>query len=556
MPELEDDESLNLNRTVAQVFGLLTRRRWWILVPFFCVSLATITVLSLIPDRYTSTATLLVVQQQVPQRYVVPNSETDVGSALQAMKQEVLSRTQLLRMIEDFGLYPKQRKRLAPEELVGLMLSNIDIVPTTEGPQGQQIKDFNAFHISFTTESALIAQQVTNNLTSLFINEYLRTGTEQSTNTTDFLHRQVEAKGKELEEQETRLKDFKLSHIGELPEQQPGNLGILSGLQAQLSNTMSSLERAQQQRALLQAQLEATPRRRPAPETTASFVPGNANSGQLLSPVQAAQNNLALLEAERSRLLGKGYTSQFPDVIRNQRDIAEAQDKLKRALAAAPPEKALLSPQSASSTSQALDTTDDPVVAQLKSSLEGNRVEIENLTKDEARLRVSISQYENRINQTPVREQQEAGILRDTEVLRQQYSDLQKKEQESQLATNLEKQQGGQQFRLVDPASLPAVPSSPKRAKTSLGGAGAGLVLGFALALLMEMRDTSFQYESEITKHLAPPFVLGIPLLPTPLEKRKKIWRDMFQWAAATAMVLVVLAAEFFVYLHEHTQLK
>lgn len=557
MPELEDDESLNLNQTVARFLGFLTRRRWWILVPFFCVSLATVTVLSLIPDRYTSTATLLVVQQQVPQRYVVPNSETDVGSALQAMKQEVLSRTQLLRMIEDFGLYPKQRKTLAPEELVGLMLSNIDIVPTTEGPQGQQIKDFNAFHISFTTESALLAQQVTNNLTSLFINEYLRTGTEQSTNTTDFLHRQVESKGKELEEQETRLKDFKLSHIGELPEQQPGNLGILSGLQAQLSNTMSSLERAQQQRALLQAQLEATPRRRPSSDSAAPFVPGNPNSARLLSAVQEAQNNLANLEAERSRLLNKGYTSQFPDVIRNQREIAEAQDKLKRALAAAPPpEKALPSPQSAGSTSQALDTIDDPVVAQLKSNLEGNRVEIENLTKDEARLRASISQYENRINQTPVREQQEAGILRDTEVLRQQYSDLQKKEQESQLATNLEKQQGGQQFRLVDPASLPAVPSSPKRAKTSIGGTGAGLALGFALALLMEMRDTSFQYESEITKHLAPPFVLGIPLLPTPLEKRKKIWRDMLQWAAATAMVVVVLAAEFFVYLHEHMQLK
>ena len=94
-----------------------------------------------------------------------------------------------------------------------------------------------------------------------------------------------------------------------------------------------------------------------------------------------------------------------------------------------------------------------------KANLEANRLEIESLTKDESRLKASIAQYENRINQTPVREQQQAGILRDTEVLRQQYADLQKKEQESQLATNLEKQQGGQQFRLIDPASLPAVPS-------------------------------------------------------------------------------------------------
>lgn len=548
MPEPEEEGSLNINESVARLFRFLARRRWWVLAPFFCVSLATIAALSFIQDRYTSTATLLVVQQQVPQRYVVPNSETDVASALQAMKQEVLSRTQLLRMINEFGLYPKQRKRLAPEELVSLMLNNIDIVPTTEGPQTAQDKDFNAFHISFTTEGALLAQQITNNLTSLFINEYLRTGAEQATNTTEFLHRQVEEKGKELETQETRLKDFKLSHIGELPEQQPGNLGILNGLQSQLSNTMSGLERAQQQRALLQAQLEATPRHRLASENGAPvLVPGNPVP-QTLGPVQAAQNELAVLQAERSKLLLKGDTSQHPDVIRNQRAMAEAQEKLKHALAAAPPtEKAQPSAKSPSSL-QAVNPNDDPAVAQLKSNLEANRVEIENLTKDETRLRAEISQYENRINQTPVREQQEAGILRDTEVLRAQYAELQKKEQESQLATNLEKQQGGQQFRLIDPASLPSVPSYPKRAKTSSTGAVAGLALGFVLALLMEIRDTSFYTEADLTKHMAPPFVLGIPLLPTPSERRKKRWRSMFQWAAASAMILVVLAAELYVY--------
>jgi uncharacterized protein involved in exopolysaccharide biosynthesis len=113
----------------------------------FAVSLGTICVLSLLPNRYTSTATLLVVQQQVPQRYVVPNSETDVASALQAMKQEILSRTQLLRMINEFGLYPKQRKRLAPEELFSLMLSNIDIQPIVEIRNAAN-KDFDAFQIS------------------------------------------------------------------------------------------------------------------------------------------------------------------------------------------------------------------------------------------------------------------------------------------------------------------------------------------------------------------------------------------------------------------------
>ena len=485
----------------------------------------------------------------MPQRYVVPNSTTNISSALEAMKQEVLSRTQLLRMINDFGLYPKQKKRLAPEQLIELMNQNIDIVPVIETSQQQNDKDINAFKISFTEENALLAQQVTNNLTSLFINEYLRTGAEQATNTTNFLHQQVEEKGKELAAQEDRLRDFRMQHVGELPEQQQGNLGILTGLQAQLQNTMTSLDHAQQQRALFMAELEATPRRRPSIDLgIPAASPGNPASTQLVSPLQAAQSELTRLEAARAAMVARGYTDEMPDVKAVNREIAKTQDKLKRLQAATPTTEKTQSSAQPPAPSRAPDPTDDPAVAQIKANLEANRVEIENLTREQSRLKAQVNQYENRINQTPVREQQESGILRDTEVLRLQYSDLQKKEQESQLATNLEKQQGGKQFRLIDAASLPLVPSSPKRAKLSLGGAAGGLALGLALALFMQMRDTSYYAEIDLTEHLAPPFVIGVPLLRTPKEESQRRWQNLFQWAAAAVMMLVVFAAELYVH--------
>ncbi|MBZ5625332.1 MAG: hypothetical protein LAQ69_42525 [Acidobacteriia bacterium] len=545
MPEEEQESSLN--ETLGQLVSILTRRRWWVLLPFCGITLATIAVLWLLPNRYTSAATLLVVQQQVPQRYVVPNSTTDISSALQAMKQEVLSRTQLLKMINDFGLYPKQRKRLAPEDLISLMLANIDIAPLNENPQQ---KDFDAFRISFTTENALLAQQVTNTLTSLFIDEYLRTGTEQATNTTNFLHDQVEAKRKKLDEQEQLLRDFKLRYVGELPEQQSGNLGILTGLQGQLQNTVASLNRAQQQRVYLQSLLDAT-KHQVVPTPVGMLAPGTPNGTRLLTPREVAQNELARLEAAKATLVGKGYTSQHPDMMKLQREIAKAEDAVKHLKALPQPETEPAPVTTAGTPAGAppsVETRDDPAVAQLKSNLEANRLEIENLTNDEKRMKASIAQYENRLNQTPVREQQESGIVRDTEVLRQQFAELQKKEQESQLATNLEKQQGGQQFRLIDPASLPTLPSSPKRLKSSFTGAAAGLLLGLALAFFMEKRDTSFHTEKDLTQHLAPPFVMGIPLLPTPMEERQRKWKSAFQWLAASAMVLVVLAAELYVY--------
>lgn len=541
---VEPEDESNLSETLTKVVGLVTRRRWWILLPACSIALATIAVLSILPNRYTSVATLVVVQQQVPQRYVVPNSTIDLTSALEAMKQEVLSRTQLLKMIDNFSLYPKERKRLAPEQLVSLMLASIDIEPTG---QSSIQKDFNAFRIAFTAEDAVVAQRVTSTLTSLFINEQLRTQGEQSANTTKFLHEQVEEKRQKLDEQEQLLRDFKLRHVGELPEQQQGNLGILAGLQTQLQNVMAGLNRAHQQRAYLQTLVDSY-RRQAA--STGDPLPGSLNANRAFTPLQAAQNQLARLQSERAALLSR-YEPVHPDVLKIRREVAKAEDTVKR-LKAATPSQTEEAPgelgRTANRAAASAEPVEDATIAQVRSQLEANRLEIASLSKDEARLKAMIAQYESRLNQTPIREQQQSSIVRDTEVLRQEYAELLKKEQESQLATNLEKQQGGRQFRLIDPASLPEVPSSPKRLKMSFGGIAAGLALGLGLAVLMEMRNTPFYTEAELSQSFAAPFVLSIPLLPTSMETRRRTWRHAFEWLAGSALVLAVLIAELYVY--------
>jgi hypothetical protein len=311
---------------------------------------------------------------------------------------------------------------------------------------------------------------------------------------------------------------------------------------------MASLNRAETQRAFLQAQLESAPKRHTLEVNPIPTPTGNFNTTTILTPLEAAQKDLVRLLAQRSDFRSKGYTANYPDVQRNEREIAQSQAIINRLKASAP--QTPRTPAPAANAVPQIETGDDVALAQLKSNIEANRIEIGNLTKEENRLKAEMAHYENRLNQTPVREQEQAGIMRDTEVLRAQYSELLKKEQESQLATNLEKQQGGQQFRLIDPASLPSVPSSPKRAKLSMGGMAGGLALGLVLAFLMEMRNTSFRTESEITKFLAPPLVVGIPLLITPKEQADLKWRNRFQVAAASVMLLIVLGAEFVIYRH------
>src|SRR5690242_15172747 len=116
----------NLGDSVKRVRHIIVRRRWWVIISACITPVVTIGVLSHVPNRYTSEATLLVVQQQVPQRYVVPNSTPDVASELQAMKQEILSRPHLNTVIQEFGLYPKERRRLAPEQIIEKMIRDID----------------------------------------------------------------------------------------------------------------------------------------------------------------------------------------------------------------------------------------------------------------------------------------------------------------------------------------------------------------------------------------------------------------------------------------------
>jgi len=540
MPEEEVEGSPG--ETLGRVVRTLVKRRWWIVIPACTVAVGTVAVLSRVPNRYTSRATLVVVQQQVPQRYVVPNDTTDMGVALQAMQQEILSRPQLDRIIHDFGLYAKESKRKAPEQILALMLRDIGIEPIASG---NAQKDLNAFNISFTANDPHTAQAVTSTLTSLFIQENLKSREEQAANTTGFLHQRMEEAKKQLEMQEQRLRDFKMQNLGELPEQQQGNLGVLTGLQTQLQATAASLSRAQEQRVYLESLLSGY-RTMAAQEIPIPGLTAPAVAAHIPTPLETAQTELNRLRGERASLLVR-FTPQHPDVIKIDRDIAVAQgavERLKKS-AGGGTEVAASAPVGSQTPERGADS---PAIAQVKSQLEANRLEVENLQKDEKRLRESFAQYQNRLNLTPVREQQLTGLLRDYDLVKKDYEDLVNKELQSQLATSLEKNQGGRQFRLVDPPSLPVLPSSPNRLKLNAGALGGGVVLGLLLAFFAEWRDGSFHQEQDLGPELASPIVVSVPLILTPAEEGRRSRAAALQWLVGCVLIILVSAVEFYAY--------
>jgi polysaccharide biosynthesis transport protein len=531
------EDSLGLSHTIGKVLGTFVRRRWLIISCICAVTAGVITVLFYLPNQYTSEATIFAVGQRVPERYVVSTATSDLSRSLEAMMQEVLSRPRLLSIVDELGLYPDQRQRLEPEQLYRLIRRDVTIEPVERKLGGRL--EVNGFRISFVAQDPKMAQAATLRLTKLFIDQNLKSRADQAETTTEFLHEQLEIARKDLEQQEQRLRDFKTDHLGELPEQQAGILGILGSAQSQLDNVMASRHHAQQQRLYLESLLNDYGRRAKRPLAFRS------STGEALTPEQAAENDLMRLLTEKKALLA-AYTATHPDVLRKENEIVQ-QRALIQALKST---KHPGADKDDNATLESSDSEQDTAVAQLKGQLRSNTLEIANLNSKEEKLRADITLYQNRLNLSPVREQQLTSIQRDYELVKQHYGELLRKQQESQLATDLEKRQEGQQFRLADPPNLPTVPSSPKRLLLSLVGLLGGIVLGCALAVLMEMRNTSFRSDDDALRQLDLPLVIGIPLLVTEAEVKQRSRWLIIEWIAGCALLIVVTAAEFYVYRH------
>jgi succinoglycan biosynthesis transport protein ExoP len=517
-------------------FSLLKRRRWYLLAPLLLLGLIGSIVANVWPLQYRSEALILVEQQKVPEQYVTPNVITSLQNRLDGMTQQILSRTRLERLIEDFKLYPKQRARVTMDEIVDMMRKNITVqLVQTPGQAG----GVTGFRISYSGEGARITQRVTNELTSLFIDQSLRERTQQSNSTTQFLENELDEAQKDLAIQEGRLREYKMQFIGELPEQQQGNLQILSSLEAQLYAGESALQRAEQQKAYLEAMKS---------EYQALSELRIADDGSVIASVKAETNpslrqiETSLLDLQRQLSAARSmYTSQHPAILELEAQMTDLK-KQKREIEAE--EKAAADKAKESAPGQKVRNVQDERLAsnrmnlaELESRLKAVVMEIGNDQKDVSDLRNQIQEARKRVSMTPVREQQLSGITRTHANSQAHYQSLLQKKLQSELASNLEKRQGGEQFRILDPASLPVKPEGRLRI---LGfGWLAGICLGFGLVVVREFTGQRVNDEEDIRAASSLP-VFQIPVIRSPREYyRRRVWIVV---EATTAFLLAVAA--------------
>jgi len=510
---MANGSNTSLDRSVADQLAELKRHlktawrgKFWILGIWALVTLLFAGVAYVLPNVYRSSTMILVERQKVPEAYVKATVSDDMQELLKTISQQILSRSQIQQVIEEYGLADEPTTlELVSQRLnvsgFPVMKNLLDAYVRWRNPAGEhsaaalarsfktrvkiRVVGRQAFSVAYDGHDPLTVMRVTNAMAGMFISENLRIRESRAEGTTQFLGIQLSEARRELEQKEALLQTFKSANMGALPGQLDANLRALDRLQMEQQHLDETQATLTQQQGFTQRQLISAERQ---------FAEMSVDARAALRQEDPLAQQLAVLDARLIRLKTQ-YTDRFPEVASLTVQVKE----IKRELA----ERAGKSGESGSES----PLYSLPMMVDLRSQL--SQIERENVTLDAKRERLTedFESYQHRVESTPQVEQQLQKLHRDYSIMQSNYKELLKKQMDARLAESLERRQKGEQFRVIDPANLPVVPISPRRKVIILLGLLSGLALGVGSVISIDMMRPRFHTSDDVSS------VLGLPVL-------------------------------------------
>jgi uncharacterized protein involved in exopolysaccharide biosynthesis len=562
--------------------NIIVRRKYLVIIPALILIAASAAVAYLLPATYKSEGLILIESQEIPTDLIKSTVTSYADQRIEVIKQRLMTTSKVMTMVKKYNLYPDLREKSPTSEIVELFRQSLDVemveANVTDPQSGRGKRASIAFKVSFMDKSPQVAQIVANDLVTEFLNENVRTRTNRATETKDFLKDEGDKFERKVQELEKKIADFKDEFSDSLPELLEYNLSMVTSLQQELADNQNQSMVLQDQ--IITMSLEIS-NLQPYLETPIPVVGGQKAT--------TTEQQLTLAQSQYNSLAAK-YSDQHPDVIQLKRQIdnlqaelgiepsdttrlstelQQAQDELSQAKqkysAEHPDVKSLTSRvnslneqlKKAEATTSASSGSPkavrdkrqiNPIYLQIKSKIDSSEREIVRLRGRQSDVETKLTSFEDRIYKTHQVKRAYDDLTRDHANNLAKYKELRAKQLEAELGQNLESENKGESFTLIEPPLVPNKAEKPNREKILLMGVVASIGSGVALAFLVEMLFGGVRGYKETSRVIGRPLLVVVPIIATQqdIHKRRQL-RNRILFILAILLALMVTAFHFWV---------
>jgi len=511
-------------RKPSEYLKILRRRKWLLILPILAVTTAVAYVVYRLPDVYESETLIVVRPSNLPTSVVTGVSEDSMTRQLTSINQVVTSRSQLEPLVNKYELYRLERSRGEPmETVIETMRENIRVAVNTS-----RNDITNGFNIAYRYRDPKLAQAITAELASKYVNQQTSESITSNTAAMNFINTQVNQAQEALAAIDKQRVEFMSANVGKLPSEAQSLLNQLTGLREEQKALMTETGRLQDRRAASANQLAVLQQ---ANEAAIGDVAENLTDPKTTLAWSNLVSRKAQLDGEFTRI-SQEYTPKHPDVIAKKEEVQRVQEEMDRMVA---------------------EWKDK--IKEKKARLEGKPSAQLNAVQNEIKLidgeikrqqalliqnETNIASLVTRINNVPGVEVQLSAIERDYQTKKAALDQLLTEQQKINLNKEAATQQQGEGIQVVDAANLPSQPVAPKRLMLSSIGLAAGLALGLLLIALFEgPRLLTIQNADDARHYTGLPVLLSVPELLTPQEARAVPRRRRLLLAAGVVATLV-----------------
>ncbi len=561
---------MNNQMDFLQFKGLIRRRKGILIITFALGLIVSGALAIFLPSTYRSEVTFKVEAQEIPEEYVSSAASGLIEKRLEKINQQVLLDSKLENIINKLGLYPEMWGKYPMAGILKKMRKDISFknitTPDQDKRTGRMYNALVGFTLYYEGKDPETAKKVTDILASLYIQEEEKIKDEKTANITLFLQDELGQLKNQINDFEVKISRFKEAHIGELPGQESININAIERLENRLDSMNTQIRSLEERKVYLNGQLAtvdplnpiitkdgkvAMNPREQLKELRLQLIRLQSSLSEKHPNVIALKNQIRELEsqvgneddssAEKIKSLNdmqgrlttlKGKLGpKHPDVIRLSKEVEILSGEVNKLVAA----------KAVSDASK--EKPDNPTYINLMTQISAVTIELNALREEQKTIKDKIDQYQQRVENAPLVEQEYKMLTLDYQSAKNKYDDISKKLQETRVARGMEETSRGERISIRGSASLPERPYKPNRLAIISIGAFVGISLGFGLASFKEFTDHSVKTVNEVNNIMGVPVFSVIPLLMTDLE-RKTRRRKWYLFALILLVVAGILVFE------------